>query len=984
MRRHGHAKGVRALGARLIPMLYVFGDFELDTSSRELRRQGQRLAVQPRVFDTLRYLVEHRDRVVSRDELVNALWGGLALNEVAVPWSISHARKALRQTARDSAPIRTLRGQGYRFTASVRQVALSDLQSPKHPRTDGEVPSWLGREPIVGALTDALQRLASGVGGRIVVAGEVGVGKTHCLQNLAKDARLLGIRTLTGSAMRGDERAPFWPWRQLLRAAAYERAHTASGERSDVREVLEIFEQRPSSTEAMIPLSGRAHVEVVERVAATLRGLAHDAPTLLICDDFDEADVESIRVWQRLSPAAESESLLVIVGARRPDKLRLPRHMGKDARVLEVGSLTQSETIQWVRMAVDPAVATEVASLIHEKTGGNALFVEETCQALLTRTQRARLPTPDDVPLAATLGTLLKSRLEILQEDSRRLVQLAALIDDAPGMGLLSAASSLMGERLYAAVDEAVEAGCLRWVDSGNSVEFSHGALREVIIGEMPRAARSALHALIATSLDSHPALKPRDAELAHHMFHALPAVDPKRVAAVCRAAADVELARCSYAAAHLYYERAITSLAHADDASPREVCELVLASSFALRRDGEVVAAKETMRRAHALALEHGFADLLVEYASQRRPTVWMASIPDESALAALTKATQLCAHDDPATLARAEAQLACTPPISWNMRASLDMSRGALSMARQAGSARAELEAMRASFHALSGPDEVSRLLIAADEVERLDSPRSSWWTSEAFFARYVAFTHQGAHFDGQHALESFCTLAARLRMPEAIWHGQRIHAQQALERGEYTLAEAQLNALFADAPQIALHHRTFFFAMQQNALHEARTGTSMLGVLIAQSELTWAWARQIAVFRAERARVWAQMGRLAEASQELESLAERRFDVVPRDLTYLYTLARLGECAVALKHAQHAETLYGLLQPYKHFNALNGCMLSLGSVSLYLGELANALGRAEEAKEHFEVALEQNRSSCHHTGTQRAARWLEETAS
>ena len=57
-------------------MLYLFEDFALDTERRELRRESRTIPVQPQVFDLLEYLIRHRERVASKDDLIAAIWGG--------------------------------------------------------------------------------------------------------------------------------------------------------------------------------------------------------------------------------------------------------------------------------------------------------------------------------------------------------------------------------------------------------------------------------------------------------------------------------------------------------------------------------------------------------------------------------------------------------------------------------------------------------------------------------------------------------------------------------------------------------------------------------------------------------------------------------------------------------------------------------------------------------------------------------------------
>ena len=62
-------------------MLFAFGDYALDIKRRELRRGAQLIALEPQVFDLLAYLVQHRDRVLSKDDLLRAVWHGRIVSE---------------------------------------------------------------------------------------------------------------------------------------------------------------------------------------------------------------------------------------------------------------------------------------------------------------------------------------------------------------------------------------------------------------------------------------------------------------------------------------------------------------------------------------------------------------------------------------------------------------------------------------------------------------------------------------------------------------------------------------------------------------------------------------------------------------------------------------------------------------------------------------------------------------------------------------
>jgi len=105
-----------------------FADFELVPSQRSLLLHGQEIALQPLVFDLLWYLVEHRDRVVSKDELLNTLWRGMVVTESSLQRAVSLARGALQQGGLDHA-IRNYAKRGYRFEVEVSVAASSEPDS---------------------------------------------------------------------------------------------------------------------------------------------------------------------------------------------------------------------------------------------------------------------------------------------------------------------------------------------------------------------------------------------------------------------------------------------------------------------------------------------------------------------------------------------------------------------------------------------------------------------------------------------------------------------------------------------------------------------------------------------------------------------------------------------------------------------------------------------------------------------------------------
>jgi TolB-like protein len=101
-------------------MIYQFGPFELDMATVELREGDKTRNLEPQVFALLALLVENRERLVSKDEIIDKVWDGRIVSDAAVASRIKSARQALGDDGKSQRFIRTIHGQGYRFIASAK------------------------------------------------------------------------------------------------------------------------------------------------------------------------------------------------------------------------------------------------------------------------------------------------------------------------------------------------------------------------------------------------------------------------------------------------------------------------------------------------------------------------------------------------------------------------------------------------------------------------------------------------------------------------------------------------------------------------------------------------------------------------------------------------------------------------------------------------------------------------------------------------
>src|SRR6266545_7508710 len=160
------------------PMLNVtvrFGDYELSLERLELRHGDTIVGIEPQVFDVLAYLLRHRDRVVSKSELLDNVWGDRFVSDSALTSRIKSARRAVGDTGRDQRVIKTIHGRGYRFVADVVEPTTHHIAAP-----DDTTPA---------RVLQAVGDISAGRGAAIQITGGSGAGKTDLLHRLAEAAR---------------------------------------------------------------------------------------------------------------------------------------------------------------------------------------------------------------------------------------------------------------------------------------------------------------------------------------------------------------------------------------------------------------------------------------------------------------------------------------------------------------------------------------------------------------------------------------------------------------------------------------------------------------------------------------------------------------------------------------------------------------------------------------------------------------------------
>jgi non-specific serine/threonine protein kinase len=348
-------------------VIYRCGDCLLDSANRRFTRGGEELALEPKVFAVLVQLVMRPGELLTREELLDAVWGHQYVTPSTLNRVISLARRALSDDAEGPKLIQTVHGAGYRYVGTVENAASGPAEPrarfgpPPSARLPARLQTLIGREHELKQIDDLLQD-----GRSLTILGSGGMGKTQCALAFAHQQA---------------ERYPDGIWffdlvpmraaNEWLRALALALSIEASSERALLDKLAD-------------SLAGRRALLLVDNCDR----LSNDMGVLI---------VDLLRATDQLKVLATSQQQLNFVGERllRMPPLRLPaiRH--------------PADEIELTEMAATPAVSLLLARIRDtqtdfELTAGNSPAIADICERL------------DGMPLALELAA---ARFALLSPD---------------------------------------------------------------------------------------------------------------------------------------------------------------------------------------------------------------------------------------------------------------------------------------------------------------------------------------------------------------------------------------------------------------------------------------------------------------------------------------------------------------------------------------------------------------------------------------
>jgi DNA-binding winged helix-turn-helix (wHTH) protein len=955
-------------------MIWVFGDCELDDALYELRRRGRAVAIEPKVFDVLRHLLRHRQRVVSKTEILDALWPGEVVSDSVLPRCIAAARRALRDSRSRQRVIQTVHGRGYRFVAEVRERSADEEPSANGSLQGGpsatraqEPPAsggFVGRKAALTRLRAALAEARAGHARLVLLVGEPGIGKSRTADEVRAEAVRAGLRSLAGRCYEGEGAPPFWPWLQVLRGLL------TSGELDALAPGFgELGPRNAPGFEGE-----QLRFRLFEEIARTLRSKADEAPLLVTLDDLHGADPDSLRLLRFLAGELRGARILLLASYRDVEVRRdhpLRALLGDLAREphcerIALRGLDSGEVAALIETLTGVVPRPALAEAVCAMTEGNPFFVRELVALLAEEGRLDDETAAEGLTLPQGVRDAVGRRLDSLSLECNDVLRACAVIGRDFETPLLERVVETRGEPLLELLGEAEAAGILsESPDRPGGYAFTHALIRQTLYEELRGPRRLALHRSLAEALAALHGAHPEApaAEIAHHYYEAMPAGTAEEAVAWCVRAAEASHAQLAYDEAARHYERAVEAADFASAPDPARRCELRIAWGEALRTSGEREAGRKRLAHAARLARDLGRSDLLARAAIGYRGFGEMGVPPEADTLALLEEARDALGETQPLLRAQILARLTGTPPYSERMESRARLSAEAWALACEREDPAALTDALSARYWAALGPDRIEERLATAREAralaDRLNDRRLLLLAHEIEVGAYLLL---GDREGSDAALDAYTNLARELRQPFFLFLASTMRASRAMNRGRFEEAEAEIRrarevgrgtVAFAEALILG----QVFWLMQLKGEFE-RVAQAVVelqdrfrGSLSSVGALTDMFA----------ARALAGRGDREGARRLLDGIAARGFDGMERDEHWFLEMGVLSELATELGDAGHGKALYRLLLPYaERFVSHDLLRTVAGSVESTLGVLARLGERTEDAIAHFERAI------------------------
>jgi len=508
-----------------------FQSFRLDPVNQCLWRDDRRVTITPKAFDVLRYLVEHPGRLVTQEEMLEALWPKAYVNPEVVKKYILAIRKALEDRPDHPIFIETVRRRGYQFVAKVSEEIASASAALSELAQD----SLVGRDGALATLDRLLDRALQGQRQIVFVTGEPGIGKTALVDAFhQRAARRSNIRIARGQCVEGfGEKEAYYPMLEALGQLARDKGGPSIVQTLAARAPTWLIQfpslVKTAQREALHrEILGATRARMLREICEALESLTVADPLILVFEDLHWVDPSTLDLLSALARRRETAKLVLlatyrpldVVLARSPLKgLKRDLQLHGLCEEIALEKLASGDVGQYLAVRFSGALPSSLAGLVHRHSAGHPLFMVSIVQDLQKKGLIARddgawkLTAPlerIDPGVPETLQQMLDAQFDQLTEPEQQILRIASVAGERFSAWLVSSSLEIEAERVEDVCEtlaerqqfiRAVGVGEAPGGASGPWYEFGHALYREGIYRRLSEVNRSRLHRRIAERL---------------------------------------------------------------------------------------------------------------------------------------------------------------------------------------------------------------------------------------------------------------------------------------------------------------------------------------------------------------------------------------------------------------------------------------------------------------------------------------------------
>lgn len=556
------------------PVRLSFGPFLLDEANARLSRSGRAVDLQPKELAVLCELARRPGQLVTKDQLLDAVWGHPHISESVLKTIVSHLRAALDDDARQPRCIETVSRRGYRFIAAAGGAPAAELP-PALAAADAAT-ALIGRQQALARLQAGLQAARRGQRQVLLVAGEAGIGKTTLIDGFVAALGPDGAAVARGQCV--EHRGAGEPYMPVLEALDLLC-------RSD-HELLALMRSAAPTWLVQLPwylgeddrrqlqreVAGATQDRMLREAGELLDRCSARRALVLVLEDLHWSDHATVQLIAYLARRRSSAGLLLVGSFRAAEVIAAEHPLGavrQELRLhrlceeIDLEAFSEADVGRLLAERLDGAQAPDdFVQALHAHTGGLPLFVVSLLDELIAEAALRRGETGWVFPDAGTLrvpshiAEVLEMQIARLPAEQQRALGLASVAGIEFLHLPLAEVLRTSPDGLQRLLDDT--AARRQWLRSAELVTlpggqlasryaFRHAIYRQVFYQRLPAGQRAQWHRDIAQALQASAGTQASElaAELALHFERGgLPAAAVRQLVTVARRALARSAAR--------------------------------------------------------------------------------------------------------------------------------------------------------------------------------------------------------------------------------------------------------------------------------------------------------------------------------------------------------------------------------------------------------------------------------------------------------